>query len=69
MPVGKIAERIVKKLNSDAINVGSVDDLWEHISTCFHAVCATPFFIDPINEIPKIVETVREIGGNYYQHL
>lgn len=64
MPVGSIADTIIKKLKSDSVNVSSTDELLRQVSVSFSTVCNTAIFKDTIMTIPNVVKHVCESDDN-----
>lgn len=64
MPVGSIADIIIKKLKSDSADVSSTDELFCQVSKSFSNVCNTAIFKDTIMTVPNVVKHVCESDDN-----
>lgn len=63
-PVSKVCDQIATTLNSKNIDIKSASELWKSVSDIFYTATSTTFISDCIMQIPHIIETIAENGGN-----
>lgn len=64
MPVGSIADIIIKKLNSVPVDVSSTDELIRQVFESFSTVCNTANFKDTVMSISDVVKKNCESNDN-----
>jgi len=68
MPISKLSEYIIEKVNSGRVDIDSTADLWDLVHKIFNDRSSSHVIKTLTSEIPNIVQSILTNGGNAIEH-